>query len=126
MPSSIPRPVHPRGPLDRKLGGSQSRPVSCGESKSTPARNLNQINRSSSLSCHYTDSDICSLQPPVHAGSSLADSSNLKIEVMRSSETSVHARSTWHHIPEDGILHSQWRENLKSYVIICKFHSIYW
>jgi hypothetical protein len=29
---------------------------------------------------------------------------------------SVHTRSTWRHIPEDGILHSHRRENLKSYM----------
>jgi hypothetical protein len=54
-----------------------------------------------------------SLQPPAHAGSSLADFSALKMEAARSSETSVHTRSTWRHIPEDGILHSHRRENLK-------------
>jgi hypothetical protein len=32
-----------------------------------------------------------------------------------SSETSIHTRSTWCHIPEDGILRSHRRENLKSY-----------
>jgi hypothetical protein len=41
-----------------------------------------------------------------HKGSSLTDFSTLKMEVIRSSETAVHARSTWRHIPEDGILHS--------------------
>jgi hypothetical protein len=41
-----------------------------------------------------------------HAGSSLADFSTLKMEAIRSSETSVHTRSTRRHIPEDGILHS--------------------
>jgi hypothetical protein len=45
-----------------------------------------------------------SLQPPAHAGSSLADFSTLKMEAIRSSETSVHTRSTQSHIPEDGIL----------------------
>jgi transposase len=35
----------------------------------------------------------------------LADFSNLKMEVIRSSETSVHTRSTRSQIPEDGILH---------------------
>jgi hypothetical protein len=34
-----------------------------------------------------------SLQPPAHAGSSFADFSTLKIEAIRSSETSVHTRS---------------------------------
>jgi hypothetical protein len=43
-------------------------------------------------------------QPPAHAGSSLADFSILKMEAIRSSETLVHTRSTWRHIPEDGIL----------------------
>jgi hypothetical protein len=33
----------------------------------------------------------------------------------RSSETSVHTRSTQRHIPEGGILHSHRRESLKSY-----------
>jgi hypothetical protein len=58
------------------------------------------------------------LQPPAYAGSSLADFSTLKMEIIRSSETSVHTRSTWRHIPEDGIRHR--RENLKSYInFIC-------
>jgi hypothetical protein len=43
----------------------------------------------------------CSLQTPAYAGSSLADFSTLKIEAIRSSETSVHTRSTRRHIPED-------------------------
>jgi hypothetical protein len=59
---------------------------------------------------------ISSLQQPAHAGSSLADFYTLKMEAIRSSETSVHTRSTRRHIPEDGILHSHRRENLKSYV----------
>jgi hypothetical protein len=37
------------------------------------------------------------------------------MEVIRSSETLVHIRSTRRHIPKDGILHSHRRENLKSY-----------
>jgi hypothetical protein len=52
------------------------------------------------------------------AGSSLADISTLKMETIRSSETSVHTTSTRRHIPEDDILHSHSRENLKSYKVI--------
>jgi hypothetical protein len=44
-------------------------------------------------------------QPPAHAGSPLADFSTLKMVAIRSSETSVNARSTQRHIPEDDILH---------------------
>jgi hypothetical protein len=51
------------------------------------------------------------------AGSSHSDFSTLKMQAIRSSETSVHTRSTGRHIPEDGILHSHRRENLESYVI---------
>jgi hypothetical protein len=52
------------------------------------------------------------------SGSSLADFSTLKVEATRSSETSVHTRSTRRHIPEDGILHSHRYENFKSYSVI--------
>jgi hypothetical protein len=41
-------------------------------------------------------------------------SSTLKTEETRSSETSVYNKPTRHHIPEEGILHSHRRENLKS------------
>jgi hypothetical protein len=54
---------------------------------------------------HKRGNSVSSLQPPAHAGYSLADFSTLKIEAIRSSETSVHTRSTRRHIPEDGILH---------------------
>jgi hypothetical protein len=37
------------------------------------------------------------------------------MEAVGFSETSGHTRSTPRHIPEDGILHSRRRENLKSY-----------
>jgi hypothetical protein len=42
----------------------------------------------------------------------------LQVEAIRSSETSVYTMSTRHHIPEEGILHSHRRENLKSYIDI--------
>jgi hypothetical protein len=38
------------------------------------------------------------------------------MEEIRSSETSVHTRSTRRHIPENGIRQSHRRENLKSYI----------
>jgi hypothetical protein len=56
------------------------------------------------------------MQPPAHAGSSLADFSTLKMEVIRSSETSVHTGSTRLHILQYDILHSHLRENLSPYI----------
>jgi hypothetical protein len=41
----------------------------------------------------------------------------LKMEAIRLSETSVNKISTRRHIPEDGILHSHRRENLRSYIL---------
>jgi hypothetical protein len=57
---------------------------------------------------------VSRLQPPAHAGSSLADFSILKMEAIYF-EMSVHTRSTRRDIPEDGTLHIHRRENLKSY-----------
>jgi hypothetical protein len=44
--------------------------------------------------------------------------STLMMKAIRSSETSVLKRATGHKIPEDGILHSHRRDNLKSYIAL--------
>jgi hypothetical protein len=54
------------------------------------------------------------LQSSAHAGSLLADFSTLKMQAIRSSETSVYTKSTRRHIPEDGILNDTFYEKSKS------------
>jgi hypothetical protein len=51
----------------------------------------------------------------------LANFSALKTEIIWSSETSTHRKSTQCHIPEDDILHSHCCENLKSYIATVVF-----
>jgi hypothetical protein len=51
--------------------------------------------------------------------------STLKIDAIHSFETSVHTRSTLHHIPEDGILHSHRRENLRSQIVFPSMKSFH-
>jgi hypothetical protein len=45
----------------------------------------------------------------------------MTVKAIRSSKTSVFTRSTRRHIPEDDILHSHRRENLKSYIALTGF-----
>jgi hypothetical protein len=54
---------------------------------------------------YQTSKEFLSTWTHAHTGSSLADFSTLKIEAIRSSETSVPTTFTRRHNPEDGILH---------------------
>jgi hypothetical protein len=47
----------------------------------------------------------------------------LMVEAIHSTETSVRTRATLRHIPEDGILHSRFCENLISFMLMLTFLS---
>jgi hypothetical protein len=72
---------------------------------------------------------VISLLTPAHSGSSLTDfllfSSTLKMEAIRSSETSVNTSSTQRHTPEDYFFHSHRRENVKCYVNVYYIYTEY-
>jgi hypothetical protein len=46
------------------------------------------------------------------------------MEALGSSETSVLTRTTWRNVPEDGILPSYFRENLKYYIALTDWGSV--
>jgi hypothetical protein len=48
----------------------------------------------------------------------------LMMEATRSSETSVFTRVTRRNLPDDGMLHSYRRENIKSYIALLYFTSV--
>jgi hypothetical protein len=100
--------------LDKILPGpSLEQEASLIWSKTANLHNIMSGTRRLSLSIQ--NNILIASEPLAHAGSSLADFSTLKMEAISSSETSVYTISTRRHIPEDGILHSHCRKNLKSY-----------
>jgi hypothetical protein len=48
----------------------------------------------------------------------------LMLEAIRYSKTSVLAKATLRNIPEDGILHSPRRKDLRSYIIVVMFSPV--
>jgi hypothetical protein len=57
-------------------------------------------------------------------GTTLAVTSNRRTQTLNSPETSVLTRTTRRNIPEDTILHSHHRENLKSYNPVIDFQHV--